>query len=59
VPLPRDAPAAEAALLANPRIRDVLGEPLLGAFLAVRHADAAWARERSADDIVTGHLWRY
>jgi glutamine synthetase len=59
VPLPRDAAGARAALVANPRIRDVLGEPLLGAFLAVRQADAAWAGDRSADEIVTGHLWRY
>ena len=32
---------------------------MLGAFLAVRHADAAWAAERAADEVVAAHLWRY
>jgi glutamine synthetase len=59
VRLPQDAGEAEAALVANPRVREVLGEPLLGAFLAVRRADAAWAAERALDEVVTGHLWRY
>jgi glutamine synthetase len=57
--LPADSAEAEAALLASPRVRDALGEPLLGAFLAVRRSDSAWAAERSDDDVVAGHLWRY
>jgi glutamine synthetase len=57
--LPADPAEQEQALTANPRIRDVLGGPLLGAFVAVRQADAAWAQDRSPDEIVTAHLWRY
>jgi glutamine synthetase len=59
VRLPSEPAETEAALLANPRVGEVLGEPLMGAFLAVRRADSAWAAERSPDDVVTGHLWRY
>lgn len=58
-PLPSTPAEQRHALQDNPRIRDVLGEPLLGAFLAVRDADAAWAAERSLDEIVAGHLWLY
>ncbi|MGH3601403.1 MAG: glutamine synthetase [Pseudonocardiaceae bacterium] len=47
------------ALLNSPRVTDALGDPLLGAFLAVRDADAEWARERSPEEVVTAHLWRY
>jgi glutamine synthetase len=47
------------ALTGSPRIRDALGEPLLGAFLAVRQADAAWAEDRSPEEVVNAHLWRY
>lgn len=57
--LPATPQEQEQALLANPRVREALGDPLLGAFLAVRHADAAWARERSPEDVVDAHLWRY
>jgi glutamine synthetase len=37
----------------------MLGEQLLGAFLAVRRSDAAWAADRSLDDVVAAHRWRY
>jgi len=47
------------ALTGSPRIREALGDPLLGAFLAVRQADAAWAQDHSPDEVVTAHLWRY
>jgi glutamine synthetase len=47
------------ALVDSARVREALGEPLLGAFLAVRRADAAWAAERSLDEIIAAHLWRY
>jgi glutamine synthetase len=58
-PLPATPAEQRHALEHNPRIREVLGEPLLGAFLAVRDSDAAWAAERSLDDVVAGHLWLY
>ncbi len=57
--LPATPHEAEEALLANPRVSEALGEALLGAFLAVRRADAAWARERSPEEVVQAHLWRY
>jgi glutamine synthetase len=57
--LPATPAEQEAVLAANPRVRATLGERLVGAFLAVRRADAAWARERSPDEIVAAHLWRY
>ncbi len=57
--LPVDPSERHDALVANPRIRETLGEPLLGAFLAVRSADAAWARDRSPHEVIQAHLWRY
>jgi glutamine synthetase len=38
---------------------EVLGKDLLGAFLAVRRADAATAADRDVDDVLTGLRWRY
>jgi glutamine synthetase len=49
----------EQALLGSERVRAALGELLLGAFLAVRRADAQWAAERSLEEIIAAHLWRY
>ncbi len=49
----------EAALTGCQRLTAVLGEQLLGAFLAVRRSDAAWAADRSLDDVVAAHRWRY
>ncbi len=57
--LPETPAQQQQALTDNPRVRETLGEPLLGAFLAVRRADAAWAQERSPDEVVAAHLWRY
>ncbi len=57
--LPADPAEAEAALRGNKRITEALGAELTGAFLAVRGSDVAWAAERSDDDVVAGHLWRY
>jgi glutamine synthetase len=55
-----EAPAQQQQALAdNPRVRATLGDALLGAFLAVRRADAAWAQDRSPDEVVAAHLWRY
>jgi glutamine synthetase len=57
--LPTTPAEQEEALTANKRLTEVLGEPLRGAFLAVRRSDAAWAADRSLDDIVAAHRWRY
>ena len=57
--LPSTPEALEEALLGCPRIAAVLGEELLGAFLAVRRSDAAAARERELEDVLTGMRWRY
>jgi glutamine synthetase len=59
VPLPVTPEGQERALLASKRIGDALGGPLLGAFTAVRRADAAWAADRSAEETVAAHRWRY
>ena len=57
--LPADTAEQDAALTASPRVAGVLGDDLLGAFRAVRASDAAWAADRTADEIVAAHLWRY
>ncbi|MDQ4103430.1 MAG: glutamine synthetase family protein [Actinomycetota bacterium] len=59
VRLPNSPQQREEALLGNERLRAVLGDEVLGAFLAVRRSDAAWAAERSAEEVVAAHLWRY
>ena len=59
VPLPSTPAEQEQALLGSARVTAALGEPILGAFLAVRHADAAWAAEHELDEIIAAHLWRY
>jgi glutamine synthetase len=57
--LPSSQAEQEAALTANPRIPAVLGDALLGAFLAVRRSDAAAAAGRPVDDVLAGLRWRY
>jgi glutamine synthetase len=57
--LPETPAQQQQALAGNPRVRRTLGDALLGAFLAVRRADAAWAQDRTPDEIVAAHLWRY
>jgi glutamine synthetase len=57
--LPRTQAEQEAALTGNDRITAVLGEELLGAFLAVRRSDAAAAADRELDDVLAGLRWRY
>ncbi len=57
--LPTTPAEQEAALTGCKRLTEVLGEQLLGAFLAVRRSDAAWAADRSLDDVVAAHRWRY
>jgi glutamine synthetase len=59
VPLPSTPEQREQALLASERVTAALGDELLGAFLAVRRSDAEWAADRTLEEIVTGHLWRY
>jgi len=57
--LPSTPAEQQQALASNARVRATLGDELLGAFIAVRRADAAWAHERSPDEVVAAHLWRY
>ncbi|MDQ4103226.1 MAG: glutamine synthetase, partial [Actinomycetota bacterium] len=57
--LPTTPAEQEEALTSSKRVTAVLGEQLLGAFLAVRRSDAAWAADRSLDDVVAAHRWRY
>ncbi len=57
--LPTTPAEQEAALTGSQRLAAVLGEQLLGAFLAVRRSDAAWAADRSLDEVVAAHRWRY
>ncbi|MEJ2868102.1 glutamine synthetase family protein [Actinomycetospora sp. OC33-EN08] len=57
--LPATQAEQEEALVANPRITGVLGEELLGAFLAVRRADAAWAGEKETEEVLGAWRWRY
>ncbi|MGQ0719072.1 MAG: glutamine synthetase [Pseudonocardiales bacterium] len=58
-PLPTTPAEQEAALTNSTRITAVLGEQLLGAFLAVRRSDATWAANRPLTDIIAAHRWRY
>jgi glutamine synthetase len=58
-PLPSSQAAQEEALRSNPRIAGVLGEEVLGAFLAVRRADAAWAAEKDTEDVLAAWRWKY
>ncbi|CAN5544759.1 glutamine synthetase [soil metagenome] len=48
-----------AHLLASDLVREVLGEDLLGAFVACRDSDAAWAAEREVDEVLASLRWRY
>lgn len=58
-PLPSTPTEQEEALSASKRLTAVLGEQLLGAFLAVRRSDAAWAADRPLEEVVAAHRWRY
>jgi glutamine synthetase len=57
--LPTTPAEQEEALTGSKRLTAVLGEQLLGAFLAVRRSDAAWAADRHLEDVVAAHRWRY
>jgi glutamine synthetase len=58
-PLPATQAEQEAALTGNPRIPGVLGDELLGAFVAVRRSDAAAAEGRPMDEVLAALRWRY
>ena len=57
--LPTDLAAQEAAMLAPGPVAGALGPERIGAFLAARRSDAAWAADKELDEIVAAHLWRY
>ncbi|WP_308191135.1 hypothetical protein [Amycolatopsis tucumanensis] len=57
--LPSTVDEQLAALAGNARISAVLGAELADAFRAVRESDAAWAAQRSPDEVVAGHRWLY
>jgi glutamine synthetase len=57
--LPTTPAEQEGALITSKRLTAVLGEQLLGAFLAVRRSDATWAADRPLEDVVAAHRWRY
>jgi glutamine synthetase len=57
--LPITPAEQEAALASSERVVRALGEPLLGAFAAVRRSDAAWAAEHTPDQTLAAHWWRY
>ena len=57
--LPTTQADQEAALLACPRLTELLGPERLGAFLAVRRADAGWAAERETEDVLAAWRFRY
>ncbi|MFZ0873120.1 MAG: glutamine synthetase, partial [Pseudonocardiaceae bacterium] len=57
--LPTTPAEQEEALTGSKLLTAMLGEQLLGAFLAVRRSDAAWAADRPLDDVVAAHRWRY
>lgn len=57
--LPQSSEAARAALEADPVISGTLGADLLGAFLAARRSDEAWAADKDEETWVDGHRWIY
>ena len=58
-PLATTHEQARADLLGSDLVREVLGEELLGAFVACRDADAAWASVRSPEAVVESLRWIY
>ncbi|MFP5021288.1 type I glutamate--ammonia ligase [Pseudonocardia phyllosphaerae] len=59
VALPTTPDEQAAALAGSPRVTGALGEELAGAFAAVRAADAAFAADRSVDDVLAAFRFRY
>ena len=58
-PLATTHEQARADLLGSDLVREVLGEDLLGAFVACRDADAAWAADRTPEAVVESLRWVY
>lgn len=59
VPLATTHEEQRAHLLASDLVRDVLGDDLLGAFVACRDADAAWAADHDPDETLASLRWLY
>ncbi len=57
--LPATFAEQSAALLASPRVCEALGDQRLGAFLAARRSDTAWAADHTLEETVAAHRWRY
>ncbi|MEV0334356.1 glutamine synthetase family protein [Nocardia sp. NPDC050717] len=57
--LPFTADAADAALDAAPTVRSIFTPEHREAFRVVRASDARWASERTDEEVVAEHLWRY
>ncbi|GAA4931487.1 L-glutamine synthetase [Actinomycetospora succinea] len=57
--LPTTQAEQEGALVACPRLTELLGPERLSAFLAVRRADAAFAADREIEDVLAAWRWRY
>jgi glutamine synthetase len=57
--LPATAEDRERALRGSDIVAEALGEPLLGAVVAVRRSDARWAHEHSLEELIADQLWRY
>ena len=57
--LPTTTGEQDTALTETPRIGEVLGKDLLGAFRAVRRSDADAAQGRDLDDVLAGLRYRY
>jgi glutamine synthetase len=57
--LPETAEQTVAAVESSQPVRDAFGEELVGAWSAVRRADAAAVDGQAPDDIVAAHRWRY
>jgi glutamine synthetase len=50
---------AIAAVEASGPVRRALGEPIVGAWTAVRRADAGWADDKTPEEIIERHRWIY
>ena len=57
--LPTTTEQQIAAVEGSLPVRDALGEPLFGAWAAVRAADAAWADGKTPEEIIERHRWSY
>jgi glutamine synthetase len=58
-PLPTTAEETIAAVTGSAPVSRALGDETVGAWTAVRRADAAAVEGKAPEDIVTAHLWRY